>query len=857
MRVNLVFLFLWLFTLLSYVTSVNAAEVNVSQLKSQCEKITPQQRQMAKAAGYDIDTICSSLNNIGKGLAATDDDEDKKSVYSRDAVVETDERGVIDSALENDVSLENLLLSDEELEALQEEQDLEDADMQEEEEEEEEVLERYGYGLFSGIPTTFAPATDIAIPANYMVGPNDIFNIQLLGNTNDNLELKVDRNGVINFPELGAIVLTGLNFSEAQQLIQQRVADQMIGVTAIIALGEIRSIRVFVLGEAFKPGSYTVSSLSTMTNAIFVSGGISDIGSLRSIQLKRNGETITTLDLYSLLLKGDTSGDARLLPGDVIFIPPVGATVSIKGEVTRPAIYEIKDEKTLRATIDLAGGLSSNAYPNIVSVERNNISGFASVLDIDLTDKISDNYEAQNGDVVSVHSIVEDYEDVITLSGHFHRPRSLKWNEELKISDVIKSVMDFKDDVDLSIGLIIRKKMPLREISILSFSLNNLLLKNSTADDLSLYPLDEIIVFDKTEDRAIQLEELTEKISRQTSRGHLVQTVQVSGNVQYPGIYPLAQKMQVTELIDLAGGLKEATYLGRAEVTRRDISENSNATVNHINIELDSLLNGENKFELQARDKLSIYVTPEYQEELTIEIAGEVRFPGNYEFKRGETLSQVIYRAGGFTQLAHREASIFTREELRLTEAKLLRDLQRQLEREIAASELGDQSAGAKMNAAAGDATELLDALEETEALGRLVIKLDKIMSGTDDDILLKAGDMLIVPAFRQEVSVVGEVQKGSSHMYNKEWLLDDYIDGSGGFTDRADQDRIYVVRADGSVFLPNQGGWLSHQNSMVSAGDTIVIPLEADRIKTLTLWTNVSQIIYQLALGAAALTRI
>jgi len=150
-----------------------------------------------------------------------------------------------------------------------------------------------------------------------------------------------------------------------------------------------------------------------------------------------------------------------------------------------------------------------------------------------------------------------------------------------------------------------------------------------------------------------------------------------------------------------------------------------------------------------------------------------------------------------------------------------------------------------------------LDSLEETDAIGRLVIKLDKIIGGSEDDILLKNGDVLIVPPFRQEVSVVGEVQKGSSHMYNKEWLLDDYIDGSGGFTDRADQDRIYVVRADGSVFLPNQGGWLSHQQSMVSAGDTIVIPLEADRIKTLTLWTSVSQIIYQLSLGAAAISRL
>jgi len=297
--------------------------------------------------------------------------------------------------------------------------------------------------------------------------------------------------------------------------------------------------------------------------------------------------------------------------------------------------------------------------------------------------------------------------------------------------------------------------------------------------------------------------------------------------------------------------------MGRAEITRRDLSDDSKLSVNHINVDLKTLLTEENQFNLNPRDKLSIYVTPEYQEQLAIEVSGEVRFPGSYEFKRGETLAQVIRRAGGFTDLAHVEASVFTRVELKLMEEKLLRDLQRQLEREVAATELGEQAAGGKTSSVSSNAQELLGSLEETEAIGRLVIKLDKIISGTEDDIILKDGDTLVVPTFRQEVSVVGEVQKGSSHMFNGEWLLDDYIDGSGGFTDRADQDRIYVVRADGSVFLPNQGGWLSHQNSLVSAGDTIVVPLEADRIKTLTLWTSISQIIYQLSLGAAAVSRL
>jgi len=821
-----------------------AAEIDTSQLEKQCNSITAQQRQMAKAAGYDIDSACDSLNNL-KAAGTDKPSDDISTILPRGTEFETDERGVFSEGFENDGQRSELNSEF-------------DNDMRvgEEEEEEEEELKRYGYKLFAGIPTTFAPATDIPVPVDYLVGPGDSMQIQLLGKVNESLELSVGRDGAISFPDLGPISVSGLKFSTAKELIQQKVTDQMIGVRAVISLGELRSIRVFVLGEAFKPGSYTVSSLSTMTNALFASGGITDIGSLRNIQLKRQGKLITTLDLYDLLQKGDTQNDARLLPGDVIYIPTVGVTAGIQGEVKRPAIYELKREKTLKDLIRLAGGYSANAYPNVSHITRKGKSGFTTVIDVDLSKNAVKSTKVKNGDLIEISTVLEEFEDVIELTGAFHRERTVKWREGMKLSQVIKSVKDFKEGVDLNAGLIIRKEMPFRRISVLQFSLQHLIESGAESnEDIVLQPLDKILTFVQDGTRVETLEPIITQLKEQNSGGSLSKTVDIAGNVRYPGTYPLSMGMDIRELILLAGGLGEASYLGNAEVTTRDLSNSEIATIQHVNVNLSEQIIGVNSYLLSAKDKLTIYTTPEYREHMTIALEGEVRFPGQYEFRQGETLSQVVHRAGGFTATAHLHAAVFTRVDLKIQEAKQLEQLKDQLREDIAASELEDAAAG--KGSSLKDAEGLLNALAGTEALGRLVISLDDIMSAKTEDIQLKDLDRLVVPTLRQEISVLGEVQHSASHLYHGEWTVNDYLEKSGGVSSRSDEDRIYVVKADGSVFLPNQSGWLTHQNSELSPGDTIVVPLDTDRLKTLTLWTNVSQIVYQLALGAAAVNSL
>ena len=814
---------------------VISAQIDPSQIQARCENITPQQRQLASAAGYDLESLCSSASKL-VGDNANSKTEKAAIILPRNADYNINDRGVIEESPE-------LELNDQKSEVEIKTEVLENSDDKKE-------LKPYGYDLFAGVPTTFAPSSDIPTPVNYVVGPGDSLEIQLLGKVNKDYSLLVGRNGALNFPELGPINVSGLSFNDVRELIKGKVKEQMIGVRAVISLGEIRSISIFVLGEAFKPGSYTVSSLSTMTNAIFVSGGITEIGSLRNIQLKRQGKVITTLDLYALLQQGDTSKDSRLLPGDVIYIPPVGLTAGIKGEVKRPAIYELKGKQSILDLIKLAGGYSSNAFPNSSSISRKSKNGFTTVLDIDLSKMRAKSEFVLNGDVVEVSTKLDAYDDIVSLTGAFHREKRVKWKKELKLSHLISSAKDFVENADLKIGLIIRKEMPLRNYSILHFDLQALL-NGDKSSDITLKPMDEILTFENNDTRLFILEAVNNKLQHQDMKGGLAHLVNITGNVRYPGQYPYTKNMNVRDLVLLAGGLAEASYLGNAEITRHDTSNTEEASIYHLNVNLLEELSTNNATLLTPKDKLSIYVTPDYRENHSITLEGEVRFPGVYEFKRGETLSQVINRAGGFTKMAYLAGVVFTRDDLKKLEEKQLKALQEQMRADIAASQLEDAAAG--KGGALKDSEEILAALSETEALGRLVIKMSPIMDGLVDDVRLKDGDFLSVPGYRQEVSVLGEVQHATSHIFTNGWTIEDYLENSGGLTLRADDDRIYVVKADGSVFLPSQTGWLSHQNEMLSPGDTIVVPLDTDRIKSLTLWTNVSQIVYQMALGAAA----
>jgi protein involved in polysaccharide export with SLBB domain len=725
----------------------------------------------------------------------------------------------------------------------------------------ERPLSHFGYDLFAGAPTTFAPATDIPIDANYVMGPGDTVKVQLFGKENLDYNLVVSREGQLLFPRLGPVSVAGLTFKEMQEVLAAHIEKQMIGEQAVITLGTLRSIRVFVLGEANRPGSYTVSALSTLTNALFVSGGIKPIGSLRDIQLKRNGRIAARLDLYDLLLRGDTSHDARLQPGDVIFVPPVGETVGIAGEVRRPGIYELKDEKTVQQAVALAGGLLPTAYPQASKIERINGRGERTLVDVDLGNKAALAGAVQAGDTLHVYSILEKMEDIVLLSGHVQRPGAYQWRAGMHVSDLIPSIENgLLPRPDLDYALVKRELAPDRRVQVFSIRLGDALQHPASAANVELRSRDEVIVFDALEDRTEVVGDLVGELKDQASFQQPAKVVEVGGLVRHPGDYPLEASMRVSDLIRAGGGLAEAAYALGAELTRYDVVDGSYREVAHLDVDLGKLLAGDRgaDLELQAHDVLHIKRLPEWETAASVEIVGEVRFPGVYPISRGEQLSKLLERAGGLTDMAFPQGTVFIREELRKREQQRLQEMSRRLEADLASLSLKLAQEGGGNADSLAVVRELGDQLRDIEPTGRLVIDLPRLVKDTrkgrrsDFDVTLVDGDRLYIPTVTQEVTVTGEVFYPTSHLYTKGYDRDRYIGMSGGPTQKADTKRVYVVRADGSV--ESGGKWFTDGGAEdISPGDTIVVPLDVDRVRPITLWTNVSQIIYQLAIAAAS----
>jgi protein involved in polysaccharide export with SLBB domain len=722
-------------------------------------------------------------------------------------------------------------------------------------------LKPFGYDLFEQDPATFEPVTDAPVPADYVVGPGDQLSVQLYGNQNRSLRLTVGRDGRINFPELGPIQVGGQRFEAVRASLESRVQSQMIGVRASVSMGETRSIRVFVLGEARRPGSYTISGLGTMTTALFASGGVKDIGSLRDIQLKRQGAIVRRMDLYDLLLRGDTSNDAKLQAGDVIFIPPVGATVSVDGEVRRPAIYEVRGNQSVADVLQLSGGLTPEADAQRITLSRVDEQQRRLVLDVNAATPEGRAQMLRNGDVIRVSRVRPQVDSGVLLQGHVHRPGLVAWRDGLRVSDVVPSVDDLKPNADLGYLLIRREVPPDRRVVALSADLSRALRDRGGDADLRLWPRDQITVFDLESGREREIQRLMDDIRLQARLDRPTQIVRVGGRVRVAGEYPLEPNMTVSDLIRAGGNLTDAAYGGTAELTRYEVVGGEARRTELITIDLGKVLMGDTTADVPLKpfDFLNIKEIPEWAEQEQVTLLGEVKFPGTYPIKRGETLASVLQRAGGFSELAFPEGSVFTRRDLKEREQQQLDQLAARLQNDLATMAL--QAAAANQSGAAQAASvgqSLLSQLKSSKAVGRLVIDVEKAVAGAPGsagDIVLQDGDLLMIPKKSQEVTVIGEIQNATSHFYRKGLSRDDYISLSGGTTRKADDDRIYIVRADGSVVSAERGRWFSRNGqASVKPGDTIVVPMDTERLPTLPLWQAVTGILYNLAIAAAAI---
>jgi polysaccharide biosynthesis/export protein len=714
-------------------------------------------------------------------------------------------------------------------------------------------LKPFGYALFDDASSTFASVMDGPVPADYIVGTGDEFNIQLFGNQNRTHRLTVNREGVISFPELGPIRVGGLAFSAASRAIEARVSRQLIGVQVNVAMGDTRTIRVFVAGDARRPGSYTVNGLATMTTALFASGGVNPIGSLRNIQLMRQGAVVRNLDLYDLLIRGDTSDDAKLLAGDTIFIPPIGNTISVDGEIKRPAIYELRDEASIADVVRLAGGYTPEADAGRASLLRIEAGSQRIVVDVNLTQSAGSGLAPRNGDVLRVARLRPQLDVGVVLEGFVYRPGSFAWREGLRLTDVIGSVDELRPGADQHYVLIRRESGQDRRVSMLSADLTAALAAPTSAANPVLAQRDRVIVFDFASGRERILQPLIEELKLQAGLDRPTELVRVEGRVKVAGEYPLEPGMRVTDLLRAGGGLDSAAYGGSAELTRYTIGDAGVRQTHLIPVDLAAVRRGDADANLLLHpfDYLIVKEAPDWTNQESVTVRGQVRFPGIYPIRAGETLSQVLERAGGLTSLAFPGGAAFTRRDLRQLEQQQLDRLAERLRADLAslalqAANAGQSSAGETLQAGQS----LLAELQGAKATGRFVIDLPGLLaatSGSDTDVTLRDGDDLVIPKLRQEVTVIGEVQNTASHLFQSKLERDNYIAKSGGTTKKADRKRIYVVRADGSTASG------SNRGASIKPGDTIVVPVDTERMPRLPFWQAVTQILYNVAVSVAA----
>ena len=727
----------------------------------------------------------------------------------------------------------------------------------------EPALKPFGHELFSEVPSTFAPVGDVPVPADYVVGPGDTLEVQLIGNTKARHSLLVNRDGSISFPDLGPIAVSGMRFEAVRKRIQARVSEQLIGTQASVSMADLRTLRVLVVGDVFQPGSYTVGGLATITNALLASGGVKPVGSLRNIQLKRNGALVASLDLYDLLLNGDTSNDARLQSGDVILVPPVGVTVGIAGEIRRPAIYELKGDNSAAELLRLGGGLTPEADPSLARLARIDAPRERIMVDIDLASPQGRATRMQAGDVLHIERVKPTYANSIQVDGHVLRPALVQYRSGIRLTDVIPSVADLKPNADQHYVLIRREQVGTRRIQVVSADLAAAWRAPQSEANPLLAPRDKVVVFDVEAGRKPLLVPILEELQMQSVSGEPSQIVRVSGRVNAPGDYPLELGMTVSDLIRAGGGLAEDAYGGEADLARYEVRDGQTRRTEVFKLDLSRAISGDASanIRLSPFDFLVVKeISQWFGSQETVRLEGEVKFPGEYPIERGETLRSVVARAGGLTSLAFAQGSVFTRETLQERERRQIQKLADRMQQDLGALALQGAQVGA-LGASQASQTlaigqSLLADLRNTQPVGRLVIDLDRILqgSGTEGDVLLKAGDTLRVPRQSQEVTVIGEVQNSTSHLYDASLSRDDYVRLSGGTTQKADKGRIYVVRANGSVETHGGSNWFNSGDS-IGPGDTIVVPLDAERMRPLPLWTAVSTIVYNIAIAVAAIS--
>jgi protein involved in polysaccharide export with SLBB domain len=802
-----------------------------------------------------------------------------------------------------------------------------------------EVLPIFGASLFRNVPSTFAPVEQIPVTPDYIIGPDDELRIRVWGQVNFNADVRVDRSGSVYLPQVGAIHVAGLPFSSLEQHLRSEIGRVYRNFDLTVDAGQLRSIQIFVVGQARRPGSYTVSSLSTLVNALFSSGGPSTQGSLRHILLKRQGKTITDFDLYDLIVNGDKSKDVQLLPGDVIFIPPPGPQVALTGSVRHPAIYELRDDNTtLQQLLANAGGTSTIASGSRISIERIQDHNAREAMEVAF-DNTGLATTLRDGDLLRVFSIVPRYKKTVTLRGNTANPGHFAWHEGMKLSDLIpdRDALVTRDYYwrRAQLGLPTPEFQPYVAGPVQYQPSNSIDLQSRQAyqqwqmqNRVQRLPNGQYVFVNPDGTQSGTGQSTIDQKSVVNQYPYAQGNVYLQGEQQYT-ILPPANGQQQQQPTDLnssitqgatnqsqsngqtqsaPGTLNPSQILSSGSLAGRQaqiVTQNTEAATRKNDVKLSApeidwdyavidrtdpvtlktelipFNLGKLVLDHDASQNLTLepddVVTVFSQADIRVPLAKQTKFvrlegeffnSGIYSVKPGETLRQLIARAGGLTPNAYIYGSGFTRESTRVLQQQRIDEYVQNLELEIqrgaiagVASSVSAQDV-ASANAASTSSRELLNRLHQLRATGRIVLQISPDSTGVEDlpDLSLEDGDVFIVPPLPATVNVVGAVYDQNSFIFKPNRRVGDYLKLAGGPGRDADKKHMFIIRADGSVISKTTSNGLwgnTFESARMNPGDTVVVPEKTFRPTALRGLLDWSQLFSQLALGVAAISVI
>ena len=656
----------------------------------------------------------------------------------------------------------------------------------------------FGRNIFNTRNLTFEPSVNLATPANYRLGPGDEVIIDIWGASQNTIRQQISPEGTINIQKIGPVNLSGMTVSAANDYLKNALNKIYNGLNNTtdptsdirLTLGNIRTIQINVMGEVVQPGTYALSSFSTVFHALYRAGGVSDIGSLRNVQLVRNGKNIATIDVYEFIMKGNTQDDIRLQEGDVVIVPAYDVLVKISGKVKRPMRFEMKKDENLATLIKYAGGFEADAYTRSLRVVRQNGEEYEvnTVKDIDYSI-----YKMRNGDVVTAEAILNRFTNKLEIRGAVYRPGIYQLSGKLNtIRELVNEAQGLTGDAFLNRAVLYRQREDLTS-EVVQIDIRSIM--DGTSPNLALMKNDILYI---------------PSIHDLEDRGN----VTVHGEVAHPDSYPYADNMTLEDLIIQAGGLKEAASTVRIDVSRRIKNPRSTADNDTIgqmysfSLKDGFVIDGQPGFILQPYDEVYVRRSPGYQAQQNVAIDGEILFGGNYAMtSREERLSDLVNKAGGPTNYAYLRGAKLTRV-ANASEKKRMGDVIRLMSRQLGEAMIDSLGIG----------------VEDTFTVG---IDLEKALTNPKGsaDLVLREGDVVFIPKNTNTVTINGAVMVPNTVSYMKDKNVDYYLNQAGGYSDNAKKSKKFIVYMNGQVTKVKGSG-----KKQIEPGCEIIVPGKAKK---------------------------